>query len=110
MAILSKWSGRSLTLDMRILVSKIFVFSVFSHVLNVVHITNAQIDLIQKMLNKFVWCSWNKIRLSVMSSQHQMGGMNMLQVCDVLHTLRTKWMFCLTKEIPGCNLCGMTFL
>ncbi len=38
-AVLSCWRRRSLTLDARILVLKIFAFSVFVHILNTVHIT-----------------------------------------------------------------------
>ncbi len=77
-AVISKWSGRNLSLDARILVSKIFVFSVFTHILNVVFITNVQTDLIQKLLNEFIWHGQNKIRPIVMNSSHQMGGMNIL--------------------------------
>ncbi len=54
-AIISKWSGRNLSLDARILVSKTFIFSVFTCILNAVFITNVQINLIQKLLNEFIW-------------------------------------------------------
>ncbi len=89
-SIISRWTSRNLSLDVRILVSKIFVFSVFTHVLNVVYITNAQIDLIQKLLNEFLWRGQNKIRPTVMYSSYHLGGMNMLWVRDVIHNLKVK--------------------
>ena len=45
---LQMWSLHTLTLQARVLVAKTFVFSLFTHVLNSVYITNDQLDLIQK--------------------------------------------------------------
>ncbi len=97
--VFSKWSGHCLTLDARIMVSKIFLFSMFTHVLNVVYITQAQIDLIQKLISDFVWHGWNKIKASVMVSSYRQGGMNMLRVHDVVHILHVKWMFWLSRDM-----------
>ncbi len=49
------WNSQSLTLQARVLVSKTFIFSLFTHILNSVFITNDQIDLLQKLLNSFIW-------------------------------------------------------
>ncbi len=45
-ALVAHWNRRSLTLDARILVVKTFIFSVFVHVLNTVHITSNQLDIV----------------------------------------------------------------
>ena len=54
-AVISKWKNRYMTLDARILILKVYVFSVFTHILNVTFITAAKIDLIQKMISEFIW-------------------------------------------------------
>lgn len=74
-------------MDARILVIKIFLFSVFVHVLNTVYISNEQIDLVQRILNDFLWCGQNKIWQSVMISTFASGGLQMLHVKNVVHNL-----------------------
>ena len=86
-AVISQWQRRSLTLDMRILVIKTFVFSVFVHVLNTVFISQYQIDLIQKLINGFLWRGWNKVQQSVMISSYDQGGLKILHVKNVIHEL-----------------------
>ncbi len=89
---MNKWNNQHLTLDARILVSKTFIFSVFTHILNVTYITGSQIELIQKIVSDFVWKGRNKVCLSVMSVEYVMGGMKMLNVRNVVHGLSVKWM------------------
>ncbi len=54
-SVLSRWSKRPLTLDARILVCKMFAFSIFTYVLNCIFISTHQLDIIQKALMDFVW-------------------------------------------------------
>lgn len=57
--ILNKWAKQNLTLDAKILIVKTFAFSVFTHVLNCTYVTVHQLEIIQKILNKFV-CVWGE--------------------------------------------------
>ncbi len=86
-AVIAQWWRRLLTLDMRILVIKTFVFSVFVHMLNTVFICQHQIELIQKLINDFLWRGRNKVRQSVMVSSYDQGGLKMLCVKNVIHEL-----------------------
>ncbi len=52
--VLNHWSKRTLTLDGQILVLKMFVVSLFIHVLNTTFISTTQIDLIQKLCINFL--------------------------------------------------------
>ena len=51
---LNHWSKRKLSLFARITVAKTFIFSLFTHILNTSWITNAQLHLIQTILNEFL--------------------------------------------------------
>ncbi len=82
-----------MTLDTRILVSK-----VFTHVLNVTYITGSQIDLIQKLISEFIWKGHNRICQSVMCAGYQMGGFKMLYAKEVVHSLHVKWMKHLSQD------------
>ncbi len=96
--VMSCWRKHHLTLDTRILVIKTFLFSVFVHILNTVYISNSQLDLIQKLLNDFLWRGWNKIKQSVMIASLSSGGMQMLHVKNVVHSLHVKWFQHLTID------------
>ncbi len=89
--VMSHWRKHHLTLDARILVIKTFLFLVFVHILNTVYISNNQLDLIQKLLNDFLWRGWNKVKQSVMVMSLSLGGMQMLHVKNVVHGLYMKW-------------------
>ncbi len=89
---MNKWNNRKLTLDACILISKTFIFSIFTHTLNCVFLLPTQIDMIQKLLSNFVWKGRSHVRFSVMSAKYSLGGMKMLWVKDVVHTLWVKWM------------------
>ena len=67
---------------------KTFVFSVFVHVLNMVFISQHQIELIQKLINDFMWRGRNKVKQSVMVSSCDHGGLKMLHIKNVIHELR----------------------
>ncbi len=85
------WSSRSLTLKARVIVAKTFIFSLFTHILNTVYITNNQLEIIQKILNEFLWRGWNKIKPSVIMSPETHGGLNMIHVKNAVHCLWVKW-------------------
>ena len=53
--IMNKWNNYHLTLDAHILISKTFLFSVFTHMINSIFLTISQIDVIQKLVSDFVW-------------------------------------------------------
>ena len=73
-------------------VAKTFIFSLFTHILNTMYITNNQLEIIQKILNEFLWRGWNKIKPSVIMSPEIHGGLNMIHVKNAVHCLWVKWM------------------
>ncbi len=66
--------------------------------LNSIYLSANQIDVIQKLVSDFVWRGKNKIRPSVMCGPYTLGGLKMLRVQDIVHTLRVKWMRCLAHD------------
>ncbi len=91
-AIAARWNKCSLTLDAHILVAKTFIFSIFIHIINTVTIHIEQLDVIQKLLLDFVWKGRSIVKMSVFAAPLELGGMRMLHICNVVHTLRVKWM------------------
>ena len=79
-------------MDVRILVVKTFVFSIFVHVLNMIYISSDQIEIIQKLISDFLWKGRDRIKLLTMISMHENGSLKMLHIKNVVHTLRVKWM------------------
>ncbi len=98
-AVASRWSKRKLTITARVLVLKTFIFSIFVHTLNSVWIKPSQVDLIQKILLDFLWGGRFKLKLSTITSPVSEGGLKMLHVKNVLHTLQVKWMHRLTQDL-----------
>ncbi len=49
------WNKRHLTLPARVVVAKTFIASLFVHIVNSVHIHTHQIQIIQNLLNDFLW-------------------------------------------------------
>ncbi len=96
--IVSRWNKRNLTLPARVLVLKTFIFSTFIHVCNCSFITTAQVELLQKILNEFLWHGQNKIRPVVMYAPVSQGGLNMINIKNVLSTLHVKWIDRLCKD------------
>ncbi len=74
-------------------------FHIFIHTLNVVHIHTAQIQLIQNLLNSFVWKGHAKVHQMVACALVSDGGFNMLHVKNVVHGLRVKWYLGLCTDI-----------
>ena len=93
--VIGKWGKCKLSLPARVMVSKIFVFSTFVHICNHAWITADQIKLIQNILNNFVWNGWTKIK---QYSPILAGGINMINIKNVLHMLRAKWMMRLCQD------------
>ncbi len=89
---MNKWNNRKLTLDARILISKTFIFAMFTHIFNCVFLLPSQINMVQKLLNNFIWKGRSHVWLSVFGAKYSSGGMKMLCVRDVVHTLQVKWM------------------
>ncbi len=52
---LQSWNKRQLTLTARVVVAKTFIASLFIHILNSVCIHTKQIQLIQQLLNDYLW-------------------------------------------------------
>ena len=48
------WNSHTLTLKAHVTVMKTFIYSLFTHVLNVVYIRNDQLEFLQKLLNEFL--------------------------------------------------------
>ena len=72
---LCNWSSQSLALQARVLALKTFVFSLFVHILNMVWVNNDQLDLLQKIMNEFLWKGRNKIYQAVSCAPVFMGGL-----------------------------------
>ncbi len=71
------WNKWNLSL---VTVLKTFVFSLFVHVLNCVWITPSQLDIIQKILNDFLWKGQNKVKQSTACTNLDLGGLKMIHV------------------------------
>ncbi len=97
-AIVARWSKHSLTLDTHILIAKTFIFFVFVNIINTVMVTAQQLDTIQKHLLDFVWRGRSKVKMSVFAASLENGGLKMLHVCNVVHTLKVKWMKCISDD------------
>ncbi len=82
-----KWNKRHLTLLAKILVAKTFIFSLFTHILNTTWVVNVQLDLIQRILNKFVWSGQCKIRFKIACSPVSEGGLNMINVKSTMQIM-----------------------
>ncbi len=52
--IATRWQKQNLTLPAQILVIKTFLFSIFVHTLNTVHIKNKHLEVIQRIMNDFL--------------------------------------------------------
>ncbi len=52
---MNKWNKRNLSLFAQVTVIKTFLYSLFTHVLNSVFIATDQLNLLQLLLNKFLW-------------------------------------------------------
>ncbi len=85
------WNKRNLTLTARVLVSKTFITSIFIHTLNSVFIHTHQIQLIQQLLNDFVWRGRPRVHQSVACASLHDGSLNMMYVKNVVCGLRVKW-------------------
>ena len=92
----SWWGKRNLTLPVRVVVLKTFIFSIFVHILNSVHINQCQVDTIQKLLLDFLWQGRACLKMSMITVPPSQGGLKMLHVKNVPHSLRVKWMQCLS--------------
>ena len=75
----------------------------FTHILNCMTVKSNQIEIIQKMLNQFVWHGRNKICSAVALSPVDHSGLNMLNVKNVVYVLQVKWMNCLSLD------CGLSW-
>ena len=52
---INKWNKRNLSFFARVTVIKTFLYSLFTHVLNSVFIATDQLNLLQLLLNEFLW-------------------------------------------------------
>ncbi len=55
------WNKRNLSLKARVTIIKTFIFSLFTHILNTVFITNDQLDVVQKIVNDSLWYGKPKV-------------------------------------------------
>ncbi len=76
-SIVARWRKHSLTLPARITILKTFIFSIFVHILNVVEITAAQIDTIQRILNDFLWRGKDRVKFACVCGSKDLGGLKM---------------------------------
>ena len=88
---LQSWNKRHLTLPARVVIAKTFIARLFVHILNTVHIQTHQIQIIQNMLNDFLWHGRARIKQSVLCVLLGDGGLNMLHIKNLVHSLRVKW-------------------
>ncbi len=87
---MNKWNKRHLSLFARVTVTKTFLYSLFTHVLNSIFITTDQLNFLQLLLNEFLWRGWGKIKQSTCCAQVKDGGLNMIHVKNCVHFLRVK--------------------
>ena len=80
------------------MVIKTFLLSIFTHILNTVHVTPNQISVIQDILNDFLWKGRSKVKHSVAYASVQDKGLTMIHVKNFVHSLRIKWMARLSKD------------
>ena len=78
---------------------RLFIFSIFVHLLNCVFLTNTQIEVIQKLLLDFLWKGKARLKMTTIMPPPSQGGLKMLHVKNVLHVLHVKWMKCLSTDL-----------
>ncbi len=90
--IVSRWNKRNLTLPTRVLVSKTLFSLLLFMCVTVLLLQEPQVELLQKILNEFLWHGWNKIRSRpmVMYAPVSQGGLNMINIKNILSTLHVK--------------------
>ena len=88
---LNKWNKHKLTLPARVVILKTFIFSLFTHIINIVFITQKQLSLIQNILNDFLWHGHATIKQSTACAPVADGGLSMINVKNTVHCLRVKW-------------------
>ena len=88
---LQSWNKRHLALPARVVIAKTFIASLFIHVLNSVHIHTQQLQIIQNLLNDFLWYGRTKIKQSISCAPLGNGGLNMLHLKNLVYGLWVKW-------------------
>ena len=59
----------------------------------------SQVDTIQKLLLDFLWQGRACLKMSTIIAPPTQGGLKMLHVKNVLHSLQVKWMQCLSNDL-----------
>ncbi len=88
---LQSWNKRHLTLPARVVIAKTFIASLFIHVLNSIHVHTHQLQIMQNLLNDFLWHGRTKIKQSVSCAPLGDRGLNMLHIKNLVHGLWVKW-------------------
>ncbi len=65
--------------------------SLFIHILNSVHIQTEQLQLIQYLVNGFIWRGCSRVKQSVTCATVADGGLNMIHIKNLVHGLHLKW-------------------
>ncbi len=96
--VISRWKARSMTLGARVLVLKCMVFSIGTHMLMNVFLTNDMLDVLQKIANNFLWCGRNRVSAMTCYNTLKWGGLNQLHMRHFVCRLHVRWICCLWQD------------
>ncbi len=71
---------------------KTMIFSICTHVLNTVFISNTHLDSLQTIANEFLWQGKNKVSQNICCNSPSWGDLSQLHVKHFVHSLRMKWL------------------
>ena len=89
--VISRWKASSMTLGARVLVLKFMVFSIGTHVLMNVFLTNDMLDILQRIANDFLWYGRNRVSAMTCYNTPKWGGLNQLHVKHFVCRLHVRW-------------------
>ena len=92
------WSKRDLSIHGKIIVTKTFLISQISYVMQSVGIPDIVLNKINTMLYKFIWQrkhsnkkAFEKVKRKVMESDIEMGGLKMINICNLQKLFYLQW-------------------
>ena len=102
------WSKRDLSIHGKILITKTFLMSQLTYIMQSIGIPESVLKKINTLLYKFVWQrkysnrrAFEKVKRKVMESDYDKGGLNMVNMMDTQHSAYLQWagkLFSTTEE------------
>ena len=90
--VINSWKSRKLTLKGKILILKTLVISKFTHIANLIPIDDDSIKEIEQIIYEYIWNGkTHKVRKSVITQTHELGGRNMIDVKTMITAQKLKW-------------------